>query len=141
MENDAVCAESSAAECPLIETVLAAGGVFTTSHIAVTGVISGFLASAFALIWLRGEHRVLDALAIGVLTAGAVFLLRKSANMPQLNEDGLNGFSANDWLAPTVTFAVLGLYASVRRPAESRRFEQARAAATVVAFAINVITI
>jgi hypothetical protein len=84
---------------------------------------------------------VLDALAIGLLTAGAVFLLRKSANMPQLNNDGLEGFSANDWLAPVVVFVILGLYGAVRSPAEGRRFEQTRAAATVVAFAINVITI
>jgi hypothetical protein len=40
-----------------------------------------------------------------------------------------------------VTFVVLGQYAAVRSPSEPRRFEQARAAATVVAFAINVVTI
>ena len=70
-----------------------------------------------------------------------MFLLRKSANMPQLNNDGLSGFSANDWLAPTVTYVVLGIYGAVRRPTEPRRYQQARAAATAIALAINVLTI
>ena len=61
--------------------------------------------------------------------------------MPELNDDGLQGFSANDWLAPTVTFVLLGLYGAVRPPSEPRRLEQARAAATIVAFVINVVTI
>src|SRR5258708_474783 len=122
-------------------TLLAEASVFTTSHIAVTGAISGGIALAVALLWLHGPRRAIDALAIGVLTAGAVFMLRKSANMPQLNNDGLNGYSANDWLAPTVTFVVLGLYGAIRSPEETRRFEQSRAAATLVAFVINVVTI
>ena len=121
--------------------VLANSSVFSTGHIALTGVTSGVIAAVFAVVWLRGENRMLDSLAIGVLTAAAVFLLRKSANMPQLNDDGLQGFSANDWLAPTVTFVVLGVYGAFRGPSEPRRFEQARAVATVVAFAVNVVTI
>ena len=121
--------------------VLANSSVFSTGHIVFTGVISGVIAAVFAALWLRGENRKLDSLAIGVLTAAAVFLLRKSANTPQLNDDGLQGFSANDWLAPTVTFVVLGVYGSFRAPSEPRRYEQARAVATVVAFAVNVVTI
>jgi membrane associated rhomboid family serine protease len=121
--------------------VIAASPAFSTSHIALTAALSGAIAAIIAAALLRGERRLLDTLAIGLLTAGAVFMLRKSANMPQLNNDGLEGFSANDWLAPTVTFVVLGLYGAFRPPAEPRRFEQARAAATVVAFAINVVTI
>lgn len=39
---------------------------------------------------------MIDAAAIGALSAVAVFLLRKSANMPQLNNDGPSGFSAPD---------------------------------------------
>ena len=93
------------------------------------------------MLWLNHERRIIDTLALGLLTAGAVFLLRKSANMTALNDDGLQGFSANDWLAPTVTFVVLGLYAAIRPPKDSRRFEQSRAAATLIAFAVNVITI
>ncbi|MFI6951427.1 winged helix-turn-helix domain-containing protein [Streptomyces sp. NPDC050422] len=38
--------------------------------------------------------------AVGLLSGASVFLWRASANMPQLNDDGLPGFSANDWLAP-----------------------------------------
>src|SRR5258708_14838684 len=110
-------------------TVIATASVFTTGHIAVTGAISGLIAGIVAARWLRGERRALDALAIGVLTAGAVILFRKAANMPQLNTDGLNGYSANDLLAPTVNFVVLGVYGAFRRPNEPRRFEQARAVA------------
>ena len=120
---------------------IAAGTVFGTGHIAVTGALSGLIAALVAGLWLRGEQRALDTVAIGLLTAAVVFLFRKSANLPQLNDDGLQGFSANDWLAPAVTFVALGLYAAVRPPTASRRFEHARAAATLVALVINVVTI
>ena len=121
--------------------VVASSSVFSTGHIALTGILSGVIAALFAVLWLRGTRRTLDTIAIGLLTAAAVFLLRKSANMPQLNDDGLEGFSANDWLAPTVTYVVLGLYGAVRPAIETRRFQQARAAAVVVAFVVNVVTI
>jgi hypothetical protein len=120
---------------------LATSSIFSTGHIALTGLLSGLLAAAVALLWLRDEHRLLDTLAVGILTAAAVFLLRKSANMPQLNDDGLSGFSANDWLAPTVTYVVLGVYGAVRAPTEERRYQQARAAATMIALVIDVVTI
>jgi hypothetical protein len=99
------------------------------------------IAAAISLAWQRGERRALDAVAIGLLTAGAVFMLRKSANMPQLNNDGLSGFSANDWLAPTVTFVAPGIYGAFRPPSEPRRYRQSAAAATVVALVVNVLTI
>ena len=121
--------------------VVASSSVFSTGHIALTGILSGVIAALFAVLWLRGTRRTLDTLAIGLLTAAAVFVLRKSANMSQLNDDGLEGFSANDWLAPTVTYVVLGLYGAVRPAIEPRRFQQARAAAVVVAFVVNVVTI
>jgi hypothetical protein len=120
---------------------LATSSVFSTGHAALTGALSGLLAAAGALFWLRDKHRALDSQIIGVLTAAAVFLLRKSANMPQLNNDGLSGFSANDWLAPTVTWVVLGVYGALRVPIEARRYDQCRASATVIAFAVNVLTI
>lgn len=115
--------------------------MFSTGHIALTGAISGVIAAAIALAWQRGDQRTIDALAVGLLTAAAVFLLRKSANMPQLNNDGLAGFSANDWLAPTVTFAVLAIYGAFRPPREPRRYQQIAAAAAITAFAVNVVTI
>lgn len=119
----------------------ATSSVFSTGHIVLTGAVSGLLAAGVALFWLRDEHRLLDVVAIGLLTAAAVFLLQKSANMPHLNDDGLSGFSANDWLAPTVTYVVLGIYGAWRPPIEERRDPQARAAATTIALAINVLTI
>jgi hypothetical protein len=120
--------------------ILATSSTFSIGHIALIGLISGALAAALALLWLCDRNRIVDSLALGVLTAGAVFL-RKSANMPQLNDDGLSGFSANDWLAPTVTWVVLGIYGAQRPPIETRRYEQARAGPTVIAFAVNVRTI
>ena len=91
---------------------------------------------------LLGRRRGLaESIAIAILAAGAVFLWRKSANMPQLNNDGLPPFSANDWLAPTLTYVVLGMYATVRRPSIDRRFAQARAVAVLAAFVVNVVTI
>lgn len=71
----------------------------------------------------------------------AVFLWRMSANMPQLNDDGLPGFSANDWAAPILTYVVLAGYADLRPPADPARYRQVRALATVIAVAVNVITI
>jgi hypothetical protein len=70
-----------------------------------------------------------------------VFLWRVSANHPQLNRDGLQGFSANDWLAPVIVYVALSLYANLVPPTDTRRFAQVKAGATIAAFAINVITI
>lgn len=121
-------------------TMLLAAEVFTTAHIAVTAGISGGLALVSALI-INGARRpaLTDSVAIGVLTTAAVFLWRKSANQPQLNTDGLRGFSANDWLAPVLTYLWLSLYRHLRRPHE--RYRKAMAASTVIAFAVNVISI
>ena len=121
--------------------LLAAAGVFTTDHIAVTAAITGAVALVAALFVLGRRSGLVDGVAIGVLAAAAVFLWRKSANMPQLNTDGLNGFSANDWLAPTTTFVVLALYGVLRQPTNLRRFAQACALAVLVAFVVNVVTI
>lgn len=44
--------------------------------------------------------------------------------MPQLNDDGLPGFSANDWLSPVITSAFIGVYARLRPPADAVRFNQ-----------------
>ena len=61
--------------------------------------------------------------------------------MPQLNNDGIQGFSANDWLVPAIVFVVLSVYADLFPPADPRKFGHVRAAVTLVAFAVNVITI
>src|SRR6266849_221611 len=87
-------------------------------------------------------HIAATAATTGAICAGiAVYLLRASANMPQLNNDGIQGFSANDWLAPAIVFVVLSVYADLFPPPDPRRFRQVRAAATITAFAVNVITI
>lgn len=121
--------------------VLATAAVFTTSHIAATALITCGVSLAAALLALGPRRGLADGVAIAVLAAGAVFLWRKSANMPQLNNDGLSPFSANDWLAPTLTYVVLGLYAALRHPADDRRFARARALAVLSAFIVNVVTI
>jgi hypothetical protein len=89
----------------------------------------------------RNRAGLSESVVIGVLAALAVFLWRKSANMPQLNDDGLPPFSANDWLAPVLTYVVLSIYASLRRQSLDRRFALARALAVLLAFVVNVVTI
>ena len=120
--------------------LIASAEVFTTGHIAVTAAISGLVAFVGALP-LLGRSGWLESGAVAVLTAAAVFLWRKSANMPQLNTDGLRAFSANDWLAPTVTLAFLIVYKKIRQPGNNRAFDQAVAFATVAALVVNVVTI
>jgi hypothetical protein len=121
--------------------MLATSAVFATGHIAATAAISGVLAFVAAVL-LNGRDRpeLLESALVGVLTAAAVFLWRKSANMPALNNDGLQGFSANDWLAPTLTFVVLSIYRDLRATTRLR-YPQTKAAVTIIAFAVNVLTI
>ena len=124
-----------------MSTVLAAAaGTFGVGHIALTAAITGVLALAAAL-WRLPRAMLVDQLGVGVLSFAAVLLWRWSANMPQLNDDGLPGFSANDWLAPAITYLFLGIYAQARPPADTRRYGQARALATIASLAVNVITI
>jgi hypothetical protein len=119
----------------------AASDVFTHAHIAFTAACTAVIAFGFGVWRFQGKRRWLDAGTVAVLVAGAVYLWRASANMPQLNNDGLPGYSANDWLAPAITYITLSVYADLFPPIDQRRFAQVRAAATIAAFAINVITI
>jgi hypothetical protein len=48
---------------------LATSSVFSTGHIALTGAISGVLAAGVVLFWLGDQHRVLDTVAVALLTA------------------------------------------------------------------------
>jgi hypothetical protein len=111
--------------------------IFATAHIAVTAVISGVLAFLCAMLLQRRSRAVAEAVAVGLVTAAAVFLWRKSANMPQLNTDGLRSFSANDWLAPAITFVFLGVYRNLHPPADQTRYLRAQALATIVALVVN----
>lgn len=121
--------------------VLLGAETFNTGHIALTAAIAGIAAAVLASAVLRSRSGALESVAIGLLTAAAVFLFRKSANMPQLNDDGLQGFSANDWLAPAIVFILISLYGSVRPSGRQRRFDHVRALATLAAFVVNVVAI
>lgn len=121
-------------------SILAAADGFGADHIALTAVITGVL-TLVAAVWRLPRGAWLDTAAVAVLAAASVFLFRISANMPQLNDDGLPGFSANDWLAPVATFVFLSVYADLRQPANPRRFAQVRALATVISLVVNVVTI
>ncbi len=119
---------------------IAAGGVFSPGHIALTAVVAGVL----GLLILRWRLRALavgETIVIALIVAASVLAWRLSANMPQLNSDGLPGFSANDWLCPVVTYVFLGLYAAARPPTDGRRWAHVHALLTVASFVVNVVTI
>lgn len=115
-------------------------GTFSHAHIALTAAVTGILALGAALCRLP-KRAWLDIAAVAVLSAASVYLWRASANMPQLNDDGLPGFSANDWLAPVLTHVFLGVHAQARPPTDPRRYGQARALAVIASLVVNVITI
>jgi hypothetical protein len=114
--------------------------IFSAAHIGLTALATGLFALA-AAVWRlpRGQWR--HMLAVAVLTGVAVFMWRISANMPQLNDDGLRPFSANDWAAPVLTYVVLSVYDDLVSPADPARYRQTRALTTMLALVINVITI
>jgi len=114
--------------------------IFTATHIGLTALITGLLAVAVAA-WRLPRSQWRHMLAVGVLTAVAVFMWRISANMPQLNDDGLPPFSANDWAAPVLTYVVLSVYGDFVPPADPARYRQTKALTTMLALVINVITI
>ena len=121
-------------------TTLASDPVFSNAHILLTAGVTALLTLGAAL-WRLGRDALLDAVGIAVAAGASVFLFRASANMPQLNADGISGFSANDWLAPVLTFVFVTTYAAARPHADVRRFHQTRALAVVISVAVNVITI
>src|SRR5437764_15413775 len=114
--------------------------IFSVVHILLTAAITSVLALIIAL-WRLPRSAWPDILAVTVLSGVAVLLWRLSANMPALNDDGLPGFSANDWAAPALTFVFLSLFADLRAPTDPDRYRQTRALATLAALAVNVITI
>jgi hypothetical protein len=118
----------------------AESGSFSATHIALTAALTGVLALS-AAAWRLPRTAWPDIVAVGVLSAAAVFLWRISANMPQLNSDGLPGFSANDWLAPVMTYLFLSAYADLRSPPDPRRYGQIRTMAVVISLVVNVVTI
>lgn len=121
-------------------TLAVSAGSFGSAHIALTAGITGVLALAAAL-WRLPRTAWADIIVVAVLAAASVFLWRISANMPQLNSDGLPGFSANDWLAPVVTFVFLTVYADLWPPRDAVRFGQVRALVVLASLVVNVVTI
>ena len=114
--------------------------VFSTLHIVLTAALTALVALIVGM-WLLPRERWLDTIAAAVLTGAAVALWRLSANMPQLNDDGLQGFSANDWAAPAMAYLFLSGYADVRPPFDDRRYRQLRILSTLGALVVNVVTI
>ncbi len=112
---------------------------FATLHIAVTVLITAALSIPVAAALLRAPkaEAVTAALVAGLTTFG----WRLAANVDALNADGVPWVSANDALAPVVTYVTLGMYASLRPPTDTRRFEQLRVALAAVAFVVNVVAI
>ena len=118
----------------------AESGSFSATHITLTAALTGVLALA-AAAWRLPRTAWPDVVAVGVMSAAAVFLWRISANMPQLNSDGLPGFSANDWLAPMMTYFFLSAYADLRSPSDPLRYGRIRTIAVVISLVVNVVTI
>jgi len=92
---------------------IASDQVFTYWHILGTAAVTAALAAA-AAFWRLGRNAWIDILGVTIAAGASVFLWRTSANMPQLNADGLSPFSANDWLAPVLTYVFLSVYAAAR---------------------------
>lgn len=114
--------------------------IFSAGHILLTAAITAVVALV-AGFWRLPRTAWPDIFAVAVLSGAAVLLWRLSANLPQLNEDGLPGFSANDWAAPVLVFVFLSVYADLRTPSDPRRYRQACALATLGALVVNVIAI
>jgi hypothetical protein len=121
-------------------TPLASNPVFSNMHIQGTPATTAVL-TAVAAAWQRGRETWLDVTGLALTAGASVFLYRASANMPQLNADGLPMFSANGWLAPVLTYVFVSLYGAARPPADTRRFQQTRALAVLASLAVNVLTI
>jgi hypothetical protein len=111
---------------------------FSAAHILATAALTGLAVAAAGWWKLR---RWPEVAAVFLVSGAAVFLWRLSANMPQLNDDGLQGFSANDWAAPVLVYLSLSVYADLRKPSPEAAFRQVRAVAALAALAINVVTI
>ena len=121
-------------------TPLSSDPVFSNIHILGTAATTAVLAFA-AAAWRLGRAVRFDAVGIALAAGASVFLYRASANMPQLNADGLPGYSANDWLAPVATYIFVSCYGAARPHADQRHFNQTRALATVASLVVNVLTI
>ena len=114
--------------------------VFPLWWIALTAAIAASV--GFVVLRWRFKELPIRETALAALVMGlSVLAWRLSANVPQLNDDPIAGFSPNDWLCPMITYVCLGLYAAFCPPTDPARWAQARALLTIVAFAANVLVI
>jgi len=117
-----------------------AEGVFGVLHVAVTALLTA-LVGVLLLRWRLPDAPWRERTALGIVAGLSVLVYRLAANMPQLNDDGIPGLSANDLLCPVFTYVVLAVSAALRPPADPHRWVRAGALLTVVSFATNVVTI
>jgi len=113
---------------------------FSTAHITATAATVGVLAIP-AAYWLVRPRSPRTIAAVCLIAALATFGERLCANMTQLNSDGVPGFSANDLLAPALTYILLSIYADLVPPSNPDRFAKLRVLLTAIALVVNVITI
>lgn len=114
--------------------------MFSTAHIALTAGLTTVVALLIG-VWRLPRARWPDTLAAAAAAGAAVLSWRLSANTAALNDDGLPGFSANDWAAPAMTYLFLTGYADLRAPLDEQRYRQFRVLATLAALVVNVVTI
>lgn len=137
------CSCPDARQCwtALTSSIAASPDIFTHAHIALTALVTGAICLGISFWRIPGRRYAFLNVAIGLIAGLMVYLWRASANVASLNHDGIPGFSANDWLAPVLVFVALSVFADLVPPSDPRRFAQVRGAATLTAFAVNVITI
>src|SRR6266536_174486 len=104
---------------------------FTTLHITLTAATVAVLTLAVGL-WRLPRPAWRQALVVSLLAGAAVVLWRLLANKPDLNDDGMPGFSDKEWAAPILTYLTLRAYADLRPPADPVRYRQVRALAFVI---------
>ena len=115
-------------------------GKFSIAQIGFTAAATGVISFPLALWLLRPRSFAMAAVVTAVAMA-ATFGWRLCANMPQLNNDGVPGYSANDLAAPMFTYVLLGVVGAISPPRDAVRYARARALLAAVALAVNVITI
>jgi hypothetical protein len=116
------------------------GTTFSTAHIAITAGLVGVTSTAVVAVLVR-PARVGVIVGVALTTTVATFGWRMVANVGALNQDGVSWVSANDVLAPVVTFVMLGMYATFFVPVDSTRFEKLRCALVAVALVVNIVAI
>ena len=116
------------------------GTAFSTAHIGLTAGLVGVASLAIVAVWAR-PVRLGVVVGVAVTTAAATFGWRMAANVGPLNQDGVPWVSANDVLAPMLTYVLLGMYATFLTPDDPVKFEKLRCVVAAVALVVNVVAI